>query len=115
MSDVKVTICPPGVARGAGDLQHWAHNRLLGRSGVKDDKPEPKKDKADNWIAQKERSLAQQRKASIQGRKKQKRIKAAERWAQWKARKAGQVVWGDSWADVERQSNRSEGDRGLED
>lgn len=36
---VEITKCPPGRARGAGDLQSWSFNRMLGRSGVnpKDD------------------------------------------------------------------------------
>jgi hypothetical protein len=34
MTEIKITKCPPGVALGAGDLQRWAHNRTLGRSGV---------------------------------------------------------------------------------
>ena len=59
MSDVKVTICPPGEALGAGDLQRWSRNRALGRSGVSDTKRErkilkrwgkPKKDVADRWL-----------------------------------------------------------------
>jgi hypothetical protein len=50
MSDVKVTVCPPGEAIGARDLQRWAHNRKLGRSGVKAQKEKPKKDAADRWL-----------------------------------------------------------------
>ena len=34
MSDVKITKCPPGVARGAGDLHRWASRRRGGSSGV---------------------------------------------------------------------------------
>ena len=33
---VKVTICPPGEAIGARDLQEWAGRRAVGKSGVPD-------------------------------------------------------------------------------
>jgi hypothetical protein len=32
---VKVTICPPGEALGARDLQRWSSRRIAGRSGVR--------------------------------------------------------------------------------
>jgi hypothetical protein len=45
---VEVTKCPPGIAKGAGDLHAWASRRLVGRSGL----PEPKRRKSrtkGNW------------------------------------------------------------------
>ncbi len=36
---VEITKCPPGVAKGAYDLQNWAHRRSKGQSGVRPDKP----------------------------------------------------------------------------
>jgi hypothetical protein len=35
MNDVKITKLPPGEAKGARDLQEWAHNRAQGYSGVR--------------------------------------------------------------------------------
>ena len=44
---VKVTVCPPGRAKGAGDLQKWASRRLGGKFGVPEKKPEkPTKDES---------------------------------------------------------------------
>lgn len=64
MSDVKVTICPPGEALGARDLQRWSRNRAGGRGGVptsaRDRKmlkgwSKPKLDRADRWLAKHEK------------------------------------------------------------
>jgi hypothetical protein len=49
-----ITKLPPGVARGAHDLRFWGQNRMAGQSGVKGDKPEPKKDAADRWLDQRD-------------------------------------------------------------
>lgn len=37
-SGVKVTICPPGKAKGAGDLHTWALRRQAGLSGLPDER-----------------------------------------------------------------------------
>jgi len=37
---VEVKKLPPGKALGADDLQHWAHQRMRGRSGVPKSKSE---------------------------------------------------------------------------
>ena len=56
----KITVLPPGIAKGAGDLQRWAGRRLAGRSGV----PEPKnrhkrkRHKAHRWTAREQEELA---------------------------------------------------------
>lgn len=63
MSDVKVTVLPPGEAIGARDLQQWSHNRRLGRSGVSMPREKPKKDAADRWL---ERHARWQKKAAKQ-------------------------------------------------
>ena len=34
IAGIQIKRLPPGAALGAGDLQRWAHNRLLGRSSV---------------------------------------------------------------------------------
>jgi hypothetical protein len=61
---VKVTICPPGEAIGARDLQRWASRRSAGRGGLAMTRGErekleqwtkPKKDAADRWLAKHER------------------------------------------------------------
>jgi hypothetical protein len=61
MSDEpKVTICPPGEALGARDLQLWAQRRTARRSGVWSSRKERKSaakferlklDGADRWLA----------------------------------------------------------------
>lgn len=44
--EVKVTILPPGAAKGASDLRRWARRRLAGQSGLPTHKPKkPRKAK----------------------------------------------------------------------
>jgi hypothetical protein len=115
MSEVKVTKCPPGRALGAGDLQAWAHNRRLGRSGMvgqtKHDleawarnpnnvtssgraltpKEINKRRKAERTAKRKAEGLAK-RKAERAERFKQRDIRR-------KLRTGALVLWGDQWPD----------------
>jgi hypothetical protein len=58
---VKVTVCPPGEALGARDLQQWASRRSAGLSGTFVSKSERKQkqkrreDRADHWLRGAER------------------------------------------------------------
>jgi hypothetical protein len=63
MSEVKVTLLPPGEALGARDLQRWALRRVKGQSGVRPNRRERKAlaewkkqkfDAADRWLARRE-------------------------------------------------------------
>jgi hypothetical protein len=75
---VKVTVCPPGRTKGAGDLQKWASRRLGGKFGVPEKKPEkPTKDER---------------------RRRQKNIEIAAK-ARREARANGAILGSPPWVD----------------
>ena len=56
--EVKVTVLPAGVAKGAGDLRKWARRRNAGFSGLPPKKKPPKKVKKLKKIASLDRCAA---------------------------------------------------------
>ena len=124
MKTVEVQKLPPGEALGARDLQKWSHNRTLGRWGVYDTKKErkrlgkfdkPKPDAADRWLASAGEpgvpgtsgSRKKQTRRRLEARHRRRQMKRQGQPQQKNAHAApepGQVVWGDSWDDVDQQS-----------
>jgi hypothetical protein len=102
LSEIKITKCPPGRALGAGDLQRWAHNRTVGRSGVigQRDKDLQAWARDPNHVTSTGRALTpkQIRKAKRRAERKRQR---AERFKQIeikrKLRTGKLVLWGDKW------------------
>jgi hypothetical protein len=98
MNEVKITKCPPGIALGAGDLQRWAHNRSLGRSGVigQRDKDLQAWARDPNHVTGSGHALTPK-----QIRKAKRKRQRAERFRQIdikrKLRTGKLVLWGDKW------------------
>src|SRR5215471_16740878 len=109
MSEVKITKCPPGTALGAGDLQRWAHNRSLGRSGVIGQRNKDLKawirdpnNVTSNGRALTAKEIRQRRKGERRAKRRAERKRQrAERFKQIDIKrkvKAGKLVlWGDKW------------------